>query len=187
MTNSKLYLTPRKCPDARILHHFVISFLGGPRTPRLKGCSLHFPPIFKKNPSIQNLNETTGSLFVFLSFFFLSLYCLSSSFCHCIVCPLLFVIVLSVLFFWSLYCLSSSFGHCIVCLFSFGHCIVCPFLLVIVLSVLLLLVIVLSVLFFWSLYCLSFSFGHCIVCPSLKHYIWLLFFLSSIFSCIVVT
>jgi hypothetical protein len=126
VTNSKLYLTPRKCPDARILHHFVISFLGGPRTPRLKGCSLHFPPIFKKNPSIQNLNETTGSLFVFLSFFFLSLYCLSSSFGHCIVCPLLFVIVLSVLFFWSLYCLSSSFGQCIVC----------PLLFVIVLSVL---------------------------------------------------
>jgi hypothetical protein len=48
------------------------------------------------------------SLFVFLSFFFWSLYCLS--FGHCIVC--LLVIVLSV--FWSLYCL--SFGHCIVCL-----------------------------------------------------------------------
>ena len=33
--------------------------LGGPRTPRLKGRSLHFPSILKKNPSIQNLNETT--------------------------------------------------------------------------------------------------------------------------------
>jgi hypothetical protein len=71
------------------------------------------------------------SLFVLLSVFFWSLYCLS--------------------FFWSLYCL--SFGHCIVCP-SFGHCIVC--LLVIVLSVLLL-VIVLSVpfRFMTSLY----SFG----------------------------
>jgi hypothetical protein len=76
--------------------------------------------------------------------FFWSLYCVSFSFGHCIVCPFLLVTVLSVLFFWSLYCLS----------FSFGHCIVCPFLLVIVLSVP----------FFWSLYFLSFSFGHCIVC-----------------------
>ena len=36
--------------------------LGSPRTPRLKGrslCSLHFPSILKKIPSIQNLNETT--------------------------------------------------------------------------------------------------------------------------------
>ena len=36
--------------------------LGGPRTPRLKSrslCSLHFLPILKKIPSIQNLNETT--------------------------------------------------------------------------------------------------------------------------------
>ena len=35
----------------------------GPRTPRLKGRSLrplHFPSILKKNPSIQNLNETTA-------------------------------------------------------------------------------------------------------------------------------
>jgi hypothetical protein len=37
--------------------------LGGPRTPRLKDRSLrslHFPSILKKNPSIQNLNETTA-------------------------------------------------------------------------------------------------------------------------------
>jgi hypothetical protein len=34
---------------------------GGPRTPRLKGRSLHFPSILKKNPSIQNLNETTAT------------------------------------------------------------------------------------------------------------------------------
>ena len=36
--------------------------LDGPRTPCLKGGSLrslHFPPILKKNPSTQNLNETT--------------------------------------------------------------------------------------------------------------------------------
>jgi hypothetical protein len=33
--------------------------LGDPWTPRLMGRSLHFPPILKKNPSIQNLNETT--------------------------------------------------------------------------------------------------------------------------------
>jgi hypothetical protein len=32
VTNSKLYLAPRKCPDARILHHFVVSFRG-PRQP----------------------------------------------------------------------------------------------------------------------------------------------------------
>ena len=56
MTNSKLYLAPRKCPDARILHHFVISF----QNPRLKGRSLHFLPVQKKIPSIQNLNETTA-------------------------------------------------------------------------------------------------------------------------------
>jgi hypothetical protein len=37
--------------------------LGGPRTPRLKSRSLrslHFPPIPKQIPSIQNLNETTA-------------------------------------------------------------------------------------------------------------------------------
>ena len=33
MTNSKLYLAPRKCPYARILHHFVISFQGPRRPP----------------------------------------------------------------------------------------------------------------------------------------------------------
>jgi hypothetical protein len=32
VTNSKLYLSPRKSPDARILHHFVVSFRG-PRWP----------------------------------------------------------------------------------------------------------------------------------------------------------
>ena len=105
------------------------------------------------------------SLFVLLSVFFWSLYCLS--------------------FFWSLYCL--SFGHCIVCP-SFGHCIVC--LLVIVLSVLLL-VIVLSVLLlvivlsvFWSLYCLSFFWS--LYCLSLFD-LWLLFILlvSSNFSCTI--
>jgi hypothetical protein len=51
-----------------------------------------------------------------LSVFLWSLYCLSSSFGHCIVCLLPLVIVLSVFFLWSSYCLSSSFGHRIVCL-----------------------------------------------------------------------
>jgi hypothetical protein len=32
VTNSKLYLASRKCPDVMILHHFVISFRG-PRPP----------------------------------------------------------------------------------------------------------------------------------------------------------
>jgi hypothetical protein len=80
------------------------------------------------------------SLFVFVSCFFWSMYCLSS-FGQCIVCPPL-INVLSVLL-WSMYCLSS-----------FGQCIVCPPL-VNVLSVLL-----------WSMYCLS-SFDQCIVCPPL--------------------
>ena len=59
MTNSKLYLSPRKCPDARILHHFVVSFRGPRRPPDPLLRSLHFLSILKKNPSIQNLNETT--------------------------------------------------------------------------------------------------------------------------------
>jgi predicted membrane protein len=78
----------------------------------------------------------------------LPLYCLSFfSFCHCIVCPSPFVIVLSVLLLLlSLYCLSF---------FSFCHCIVCPSSsFVILFSVLLLL----------SLFCMSFfSFCHCLV------------------------
>jgi hypothetical protein len=32
---------------------------------RLKGRSLHFPPILNKIPSIQNLNETTGAIIKF--------------------------------------------------------------------------------------------------------------------------
>ena len=59
MINSKVYLSPRKCPDARILHHFVVSFRGPRRTPDPSLRSLHFLSILKKNPSIQNLNETT--------------------------------------------------------------------------------------------------------------------------------
>jgi hypothetical protein len=47
-------------------------------------------------------------------FFFWSLYCLSFSFGHCIVCLFLLIIVLSVFFFLSLFCLSFSFCHCIV-------------------------------------------------------------------------
>jgi FtsH-binding integral membrane protein len=66
-------------------------------------------------------NRQTTTLFplvIVLSVFFLwSLYCLSFSFGHCIVCLFPLVIVLSVVFLWSLYCLSFSFGHCIVCLF----------------------------------------------------------------------
>jgi uncharacterized membrane protein len=73
-----------------------------------------------------------------------TLYCVSFTFDHCIVCPLLLIIVLCVLYFWPLYCVS----------FTFDHCIVCP----------LLLIIVLCVIYFWSLYCVSFTFGHCIVC-----------------------
>ena len=66
MTNSKLYLSPRKCPDARILHHFVVSFQGPrqPPDPLPEGSLASLTPFFvysKKNPSIQNLNETTGS------------------------------------------------------------------------------------------------------------------------------
>jgi uncharacterized membrane protein YfhO len=34
---------------------------------------------------------------------------------HCIVCPCLLTIVLSVLVCWPLYCLSLFVGHCIVC------------------------------------------------------------------------
>ena len=79
--------------------------------------------------------------------YFWSLCCLFFTFGHCVVCPLRLVIVLSVLYFWSLCCLS----------FTFGHCVVCP----------LPLVIVLSVLYFWSWCCLSFTFGHCVVCPLL--------------------
>jgi hypothetical protein len=46
-------------------------------------------------------------LVIVLSVFFLwSMYCLSFSFGHCIVCLLPLVIVLSVFFLWSLYCLS---------------------------------------------------------------------------------
>jgi hypothetical protein len=74
----------------------------------------------------------------------LSLYCVSFTFCHCIVCPLLLSILLCVLYFWPLYCVS----------FTFGHCIVCP----------LRLAILLYVLYFWPLYCVSFTFGHCTVC-----------------------
>jgi hypothetical protein len=64
---------------------------------------------------------------VMLSLFLVPLYCLSFSCYHCIVCPFLGTIVLSVLFLLPLYCLS----------FSCYHCIVCPFLGTIVLSVLL--------------------------------------------------
>jgi hypothetical protein len=38
----------------------ILSSASGGRPPRLKGRSLHFPPILNKIPSIQNLNETTG-------------------------------------------------------------------------------------------------------------------------------
>ena len=38
---------------------FCIILSSASGTPRLKGRSLHFPPILKKYPSIQNLNETT--------------------------------------------------------------------------------------------------------------------------------
>jgi hypothetical protein len=48
-------------------------------------------------------------------FFFCSLYCLSFSFVHCIVCLFLLFIVLSVFFFCLLCCPSFSFGHCAVC------------------------------------------------------------------------
>jgi hypothetical protein len=83
-------------------------------------------------------------------FFFRSLYCLSFSFGHCIVCLFLSVIVLSVFFFQSLYCLSFSFGHCIVCLF--------------------LSVIVLSVFFFRSLYCLSFLDLRLLITPLIFYF-----------------
>jgi hypothetical protein len=78
---------------------------------------------------------------------FWPLYCVSFTYGHCIVCPLLLTIVLCVLYLWPLYCVS----------FTFDHCIVCP----------LLLTIVLCVLYFWPLYCVSFTFGYCIVCPLL--------------------
>jgi uncharacterized membrane protein len=88
--------------------------------------------------------QYNGLVIVLCVFYFWPLYCVSFTFGHCIVCPLLLAIVLCVLYFWPLYCVS----------FTFGHCIVCP----------LLLAIVLCVLYFWPLYCVSFTFGHCIVC-----------------------
>jgi rubredoxin len=80
------------------------------------------------------------------------LYCLSFGLWHCIVCPLVYdivlsvlwfmtsdylfllTIVLSVLWFMTLYCLSFGLWYCIVCPLvydiwlpiSFDHCIVCP-------------------------------------------------------------
>jgi Sec-independent protein secretion pathway component TatC len=89
------------------------------------------------------------------------LYCMSFTFDHCTVCPLLLAIVLCVLYFWSLYCVSFTFGHCIVCL--------------------LLLIIVLCVLYFWSLYCVSFTFGHCIVCPLLLTIVLYVFYFWSLY------
>jgi hypothetical protein len=85
--------------------------------------------------------------YVLCVLYFWALYCVSFTFDHCIVCPLLMAIVLCVLYFWPLYCVS----------FTYGHCSVCP----------LFLAIVLCVLYFWPLYCVSFIFGHCIVCPFL--------------------
>jgi hypothetical protein len=72
-----------------------------------------WPPVFSGVHVTQSLVFCVvfwQQLFVLLSLFFWSLYCLS--FGHCIVC--LLVIVLSV--FWPLYCL--SFGHCVVCLLA---------------------------------------------------------------------
>ena len=100
-------------------------------------------------------------------------------------------------FFWSLCCLSFlDLRLVITSLVSFGHCVVWPSsTYVLWLPLWCLLVIVLSVLprltacnylfgIFWSLCCLSFldlrlvitslvSFGHCVVCPSSTYGLWL--------------
>ena len=108
------------------------------------------------------------------------------SFDHCIVCPSIYglwlslwyrlTIALSVLpftacdyhfgIFWPLYCLSFHLQLVIITLVSFDHCIVCPSIYSLWLSIWYLLTIVLSVLsftacdyyfgIFWPLYCLSF-------------------------------
>jgi hypothetical protein len=51
VTNSKLYLSPRKCPDARILHHFVVSFRG-PLDPSPEGSLASLTPfsVYPKAP-----------------------------------------------------------------------------------------------------------------------------------------
>jgi uncharacterized membrane protein len=100
----------------------------------------------QKKKTNNTMNKSNPFLLIIVLFvlYFWSLYCVSFTFGHCIVCLLLLIIVLFVLYFWSLYCVSFTFGHCIVCL--------------------LLLSIVLCVLYFWSLYCLSFTFDLFIVC-----------------------
>ena len=70
------------------------------------------------------LNNGFSGIRVVRSFVFCAMF--SICFFGVSFCPLLLVIVLSVLYFWSLCCL----------FFTFGHCVVCPLLLVIVLSVL---------------------------------------------------
>jgi hypothetical protein len=108
-----------------------------------------------------------------------------AKFGHCIVCAVIYIIVLfclaivlSVLLFISLscfvcplYCLFCDLYHCPV---SFGHCIVCS-------------VIYSMSHFVWPLYCLfcdlhhcHVSFGHCIVCSVI--YIIVLFRLTIVLS-----
>jgi hypothetical protein len=105
-----------------------------------KGHTIQWPKVKDTQYNGQK-KRTHNTMTVLCVLYFWPLYCVSFTFGHCIVCPLLLAIVLCVLYFWPLYCVS----------FSFGHCIVCP----------LLLAIVLCVLYFWALYCVSFNFGHC--------------------------